>query len=275
MPHPIAMIPYANMGPYRALAPPDGCEFRDTFPRDSILALREGRVWAAAAPVGGLADLAGQVDFLGNFGIAARAESQSVLFYSDRPLDQMDRSTTLHVTDQSASSVRLLYLLLGNLNGFQNLPQLAGDGEIANGRLLIGDAALRLNLGGRTEASDDFPVERYPHVTDLAAEWYRAHRLPFVFARWVIRKDAPGEVRHALEGWLERLRENEEELVVRSVKSEAARLGIPEARMLAYQRCIRRVLNAEDLAGQELFLADFERHYREALFESAMVPSTK
>ena len=51
----IAMIPYANMAPFQEMAPPEGCEIVSCTPRESIAALREKKVFAAALPVGGFA----------------------------------------------------------------------------------------------------------------------------------------------------------------------------------------------------------------------------
>jgi hypothetical protein len=48
--HPIAHIPYANMAPFKELGPPEGCALVDCLPRDSIQALKDKRVWAAAVP---------------------------------------------------------------------------------------------------------------------------------------------------------------------------------------------------------------------------------
>ena len=62
---PIAMIPYANMAPYEALGPPANCYFVNCHPRNSIAALKERNVWAAAVPVGGLAALEGEIVSLG------------------------------------------------------------------------------------------------------------------------------------------------------------------------------------------------------------------
>jgi chorismate dehydratase len=56
---------------------------------------------------------------------------------------------TIRITGETASSVRLLYLLLGQCHGFDRLPHLAGDGQVPDGELLIGDRALVKGSGGR------------------------------------------------------------------------------------------------------------------------------
>jgi predicted solute-binding protein len=259
MSFPVAMIPYTNMAPYRELGTPAACHFVSLLPRDSIAALCRGRVVAAAVPVGGLAAVAAETDSLGPFGIAATEKSMSVLFFSDRPLGEMDAGTRVHLTPESASSVRLLYLVLGYRNGFDNLPRVVPTGRPANGELLIGDAALkrmwqrRQNGPGALGRSDDV-------VTDLAGEWYGVHGLPFVFARWVVRKDAPAAARAALEDWLAEFKSRERDLVRRAVPEAACRTGLPEGEIRAYFRMIRRSLETADLDGEARFLSEFETH---------------
>jgi predicted solute-binding protein len=75
--YPVAMIPYANMLPYRILGTPPHCCWHDYVPRDSVAALLAGKVMAAAVPVGALPGLAGWVEPLGRYGIAARESSMS------------------------------------------------------------------------------------------------------------------------------------------------------------------------------------------------------
>ena len=219
---------------------------------------------AAAVPVGGLAAVAGETEFLGPFGIAAAERSMSVLFFSDRPLGEMGAGTRIRLTIESASSVRLLYLVLGYRNGFDNLPQPAAPGETANGELLIGDTALKRMRNRRLNETDtSLPADAF--VTDLAGEWYGIHRLPFVFARWVVRKDAPTKARSALEAWLAEFRTRENELVQRAVPEAARRLGLSEEDIRLYFRVIRRSLDQSDMAGQARFLSEFEKHFTDTV----------
>ncbi|MGD8703366.1 MAG: hypothetical protein PVH26_13110, partial [Desulfosarcina sp.] len=76
---PVAMIPYANMAPYRQLGAPRDCHFVTLVPKASVDALVSGQVTAAAVPVGGMCRLAGIIETVGHFGIAAKGASMSVL----------------------------------------------------------------------------------------------------------------------------------------------------------------------------------------------------
>jgi len=249
---PIAMIPYTNMGPYRALDAPEGCCFVSCVPAQSVQAIKVGEVMAAAIPVGAMDYVADDVEPLGPFGIGARERSMSVLFFSARHFYEMGSDARIRVTEESASSVRLLFMLLESRNGPGHLPHIVGPRDPVDGELLIGDAALiRVNQLGERHG--------YLYVTDLASEWYHSRGLPFVFARWVVRKDAPEEVRSALERWLREFKKRETELVERAVSPSAAQLGVTEEYIREYFRVIRRVLDDTDLAGQAAFFSELER----------------
>ena len=246
------MIPYTNMAPYRALDAPEGCCFVSCVPAQSVQAIKVGEVMAAAVPVGAMDYVARDVEPLGPFGIGARERSMSVLFFSTRPFYEMDGTARIRVTEESASSVRLLFMLLESRNGPGRLPHIAGPGEPTDGELLIGDAAL-------IRANQLREPHGYAYVTDLATEWYHSRRLPFVFARWVVRKDAPDTVRSALNQWLEEFKRREPELVESAVSPSAAQLGVTEDYIREYFHVIRRVLDDTDLAGQDAFFAELER----------------
>ena len=259
----VAMIPYANMAPYRELSPPWECQFVPCLPRNSIQALAENDVVAAAVPVGGLAMLADKIEAIGRYGIAAKEKSMSVLFFSDRPLAKMDAKTKIRVTDESASSVRLLHLLFGYRQGFENVPRLAKENDKPNGELIIGDAALLKMKAWRKKNGNpksNHNPSPYGYVTDLASEWYKFAKLPFVFARWVIRKDAPVSVRAAIREWLAEFQAREEELARQAVPKAADQLGVSREHMRTYFQVIRRTLNTNDIAGQKKFLEEIQKH---------------
>ncbi|HSO19401.1 MAG TPA: MqnA/MqnD/SBP family protein [Desulfosarcina sp.] len=265
----VAMIPYTNMAPYRQLGPPEGCRFVPLVPRASVAALMAGEVAAAAVPVGGLHRLTGIVEPLGRFGIAAKGACMSVLLFSRCPATQLCARNTLRLTDESASSVRLLYLLLGNACGFDRLPRLAGEGQAPDAELLIGDRAL---VRGAAAGQNDDAA----YVTDLSQMWYEHYGLPFVFARWVVRKDAPQQLKAGLRSWLQRFRAEEETLVAQAIPQAAKRLALAPELVQRYFKVIRRCLDDSDMAGQQQFLGQIERFGREPFFPApAATPQTK
>jgi chorismate dehydratase len=200
------------------------------------------------------------VESVGRFGIAAEGESMSVLFFSRVPFEEMHYPRTIRVTGESASSIRLLYLLLGQVHGFSRLPHIAADGQVPDGSLLIGDRALVNGqaAGGRKSL----------FMTDLSRQWFDIHRLPFVFARWVVRRDASETIKSAISAWLDEFKAREPSLVERAVPEAASTLDIAPAIVRRYFQAIRRTLHERDIRGQQLFLRQFAELGRSPLFQT-------
>ncbi len=247
----VGMIPYTNMEPFRLMGPPQGGQFVSCLPKDSIGTLLAGRIVAAAVPVGGLPQLSGVAESLGCFGIAAGRASMSVLLFSRQPFEQLQRPMTLALTSESASSVRLLYILFRQRLSPSQVPWQVPDHGRADGCLLIGDKALEW----RKRFLEQSMVEGFGNMADLAVLWRHHFGHPFVFARWVVRCDAPDGVRKSLMGWLENFRRRENELLEKAAIICARRLAMPEDEMRKYFHTLRRCLTASDLEGQKLFLA--------------------
>ncbi len=239
------MIPYANMAPVRALGCPAGFTFIYITPRQSVDALIDGRVVAAALPTGALLAKKDHVEPLGAYGVAASGSVGSVFLYSKKDINALCSSDQIHLTGQSATSVLLLYLVLRFGRQKNAMPGLCAEQSNSDAMLLIGDDAL---------------VERekngYPFCYDLATLWYDRFQKPMVFCRWVVRRDASSEVKARLLAWLGELDRRDNELVEQSALNEARRLGVAREKMLAYLKGMHRVFDAEDLAGQELFLKE-------------------
>lgn len=252
----VSMIPYANMAPYTCLGNPPGCDLAELVPSASVQALLKGKIVAAAVPVGALPMLGDTVEMLGRFGIGAKGQVDSVMLFSRVPISELARPRKIFLTSQSATSVRLSCLLLGYALGFENLPYAANDEADADAVLLIGDEALIR----KQEAKD-------PHIIDLVTEWERIHGTPFVFARWVIRTDAPAKLKHDLTAWLNGLVGNEDTYIREVTPREAARVGLPEGEMATYLKGIRRVLHEDDLRGQSIFLSELKDKVPPHLFE--------
>jgi chorismate dehydratase len=121
---------------------------------------------------------------LPDLSITACGAVKSVLLFASCPLVEL-AGRSIAVTGESATSVHLLQILLGEVCGFDRLhlqrPDRPVEDIIAAGGagLLIGDRALRAAKAGLA-----------PYAYDLGALWHAFSGLPFVFALWIVRRDA-------------------------------------------------------------------------------------
>ncbi len=152
-------------------------------PRELARLCREGSVDVGPVPVVEWFDMEDEFEPLGDMGIATFGPVQSVLLFSRRPLEELD-GAVVGITSESSTSIRLLRLVLEQRHGVHPVDYLRGAGADAavDAFLTIGDDALRRGQAGEPG---------FPHVVDLCEAWGGWQRLPFVFARWIIRRALP------------------------------------------------------------------------------------
>jgi chorismate dehydratase len=114
-------------------------------------------------------------------GIACHGPVRSILLVSSRPPAEI---RTLAADSSSRTSVQLARVVLERRYGANPViaphpPDLEAMLQVADAALLIGDPALRIDIGSG-------PYRIY----DLGAEWASMTGLPMVFAVWAGRKDA-------------------------------------------------------------------------------------
>ena len=123
---------------------------------------------------------------LPNHSISAFDEVQSVLFFSSTPLEELD-GQKIYLTGESATSVHLLYVILREFYGCQTIdscvPDQLAESFLNEGKpvLLIGDRALKASLTVGPEKGRQY---------DLAQLWHQHTGLPFVFALWIVHRQA-------------------------------------------------------------------------------------
>jgi chorismate dehydratase len=111
-------------------------------------------------------------------------EMKSVLFLSQTPWEGLD-GVPVALSRDSATSNALFRLLCARRYGVRpaliggRVPPEEAEADAAQGRVFIGDRALREAFSGR-----------WAYRYDLAGEWARWHDLPFSFGLWIIRRDA-------------------------------------------------------------------------------------
>jgi chorismate dehydratase len=130
-----------------------------------------------------------------------------------------------------STSVRLRKVLLANVwearpERFTTIDRAKNDAF-----LLIGDDALRARNG----------VAEFPHVADLGGVWTEWTGLPFVFARWVARRDLRGADRDRLCALLEHAMAKNWKQLDRIAVPRAAELGMTVAEVREYLEGFRFV----------------------------------
>ena len=129
--------------------------------------------------------------------IATRDQVKSVMLFSNHGWRDLE-GKLIGVTDETATSVRLLQVLLEKKNGvkalFERLHAGVNDYSPYDAVLLIGDEALRRNKSG---------LRGFELVFDLAKEWYDWKKMPFVFAVWVVKKSLGTEKKEELRSLIE------------------------------------------------------------------------
>jgi chorismate dehydratase len=174
----LGRIPYLNSEVFYQDFPLDLVELRDFVPSALSRAARRGEVDVGPVPLVTCFELEDQFMPLGDFGIAVKDKARSVLLFSQQPIDQLNGSR-IGVTGESSTSVRLLKILLSERYGSRDVEYVSTKEPQSDAILLIGDAALNNRAG----------LPSYQRVYDLAELWKGWTGLPFVFARWIVRRD--------------------------------------------------------------------------------------
>ncbi len=187
---------------------------------------------------------------LPDLSISCRGAVRSVLLLSQTPVEQLSGQTIL-VSSQSHTSVALLRILLTTKLGMTaafrhgNCTEALAAGEPPVAMLVIGDEALRLR---------EHP--RYPYRWDLGEAWHAWTGLPFVFALWVMQRQALERWNGALEEALESLssakewgRTHLDEICCQALKEGI--LNLPQ--LQDYYRCLNYDLNRDETLGMEQF----------------------
>jgi predicted solute-binding protein len=137
--------------------------------------LAAGRLQAALAPLAEVLENAGAYHIVNGYAIGSLLTVYSVVLAHMLPVV---RIKTVALDPASKTSNHLLRVLLQKY--YRLNPVYVSPDEAAEGQLLIGDPAIAYR--------QSHPDERY---LDLAQSWHAHTGLPFVFAVWAVRRDAP------------------------------------------------------------------------------------
>lgn len=229
-------IDYSNCVPVHALLlerrRPEGVELVMGVPSDLNEALLVGRVDVAPCSSIEYARHADQYVLLPDLAIGSDGAVGSILLESAVPFEDLS-GHEIWLPTASASSVVLLRSLLevrlGVTPRYAWFHQAdAGDpvGVHAAAVLRIGDVALRRVT----------PPERY--VMDLGAAWKEWTGLPFAYALWQARADAPAAELEHLHSLLLESRDHFETHAEELAGRHAGRFGLEPGRLLRYWRSL-------------------------------------
>jgi chorismate dehydratase len=172
----VGKVRYLNTVPlfYRL----EGFEIVEGHPTELVKRLRSGDIDAGI--VSSVEYFFNPEDYfvLPDLSISSAGKVCSVLLLSDKPVENLRR---VKITSSSLTSRYLLYYLFKEIYRIDFEEVSFG----AEAELLIGDEALDLRSS-------------YSYVYDLGEEWFKHTGLPFVYALFLVRREAPREAVHKL-----------------------------------------------------------------------------
>jgi chorismate dehydratase len=172
----VGRIPYLSCEPFYFEMERRGIELYDFVPSALAGAVARGEIDAAPMPLVECFRLDEQFRFLSGFCLATIRKAGSVVLHSKSPIHKLT-GARIGIPGEAVTAFRLLQVVLGLKHHVQAAAYVTLD-DAYDALLLIGSEGLRQRHG----AWD------YPHTYDLGEEWAQWTGLPFVFARWVIRK---------------------------------------------------------------------------------------
>jgi chorismate dehydratase len=183
----IGHVPYLYAEPFYFDMARRGMAFYECVPGAVAVAAANGAIDAGPVPVVDCVRLEDRFEPVAGFCVASVQRAGSSLLYSTRPITAL-AGAHIAVTDEAASALRLLQVLL-HLK-YQVQPAAYGPLQATHDAfLLIGNQALRQRRG----------APGFPYTYDLGAEWHAWTGLPFVFARWMVRKEVAAKDKALLE----------------------------------------------------------------------------
>lgn len=176
----VGRIAFLNVEPFFHFWPSDAFTLVHKPPRQLGELAATGGVDAGPLPIVDCWRLEDSFEPVGRWCIASKERSGSVFVISKKPFAELNHAT-IGVTEDTSTSVLLATLLLRHRLGL-DVQFRRGFRSSDDAWLAIGDQALGFLWKPETRP--------WPHVTDLATEWWNWHHRPFVFARWVARRAA-------------------------------------------------------------------------------------
>lgn len=186
----VGEIPYLNCLPFFwRKEGAETLEFLQAPPKKLGELARSGKILAAPFSLIDSLLIAPLFTPLADLGIVAKTAARSVILFSKKPILSLNHQP-VGITSETATSSELLRLIC-HKRYFVHPEYRMGFSENDTARLLIGDGAIR-------ELELNHKKEHWPYIFDLGQEWFDWQKSSFVFARWMIRKDANAATKELL-----------------------------------------------------------------------------
>jgi len=186
----VGRIPYLSCEPFYFTMERRGMALYDVVPGALAEAVAQGKIDAGPLPLVDCFRLDERFRFLSGFCVATIRKAGSVVLHAKHPIQELT-GARIGIPGEAATSFRLLQVLLALKYQIPSVAYGPRD-DASDACLLIGNAGLRQRYG----------LLDYPHTYDLGTEWSQWTGLPFVFVRWVIRKDLDRKAASVLEDTL-------------------------------------------------------------------------
>jgi aminodeoxyfutalosine synthase len=242
----VGKIPYLNSVPFYAHFDRQRFRILPVVPRRMGILSQQGEL--DAGPFS-LMDFVRQRDTLELMGwcIATRDQVKSVMLFSKGGWADL-QGKTIGITDDTATSVQLLKVLLEKKHGIrarlQRLHTGVNDYSRFDAVLLIGDEALRRNKLG---------LHGFELVYDLAREWYDWQKLPFVFAVWAMKKSLSEQTKSDLKEAVRESLEVSESDFVSVAREHGRRIGLTDEETREYLEGFNYRLGERERVAIDLF----------------------
>ena len=256
----VGHIKYINCAPFFHYLPECGfnCTIVDGVPSHLNRLLAAGGVDVSPSSSFEYARNWREYLLLPELSISACGPVRSVLLFSGRPIETLGGSA-IALTGDSATSVNLLKIILREFYDLRDcrcaVPEGPVEAVIAEGgsALLIGDRALR---AAQQKAA--------PYIYDLAEIWLQQTGLPFVFALWILRRQAAREKAEDVRTLHEQLKCSRERAFASLetlAKATPEREWMGEGGLIDYWNCMSYELGEAHLEGLRFYFHLCARHH--------------
>jgi len=173
----IGEISYANVFPiFNMLKKYEGLKFISAFPSFLNRAVREGGVDVTPCSSIEYARNSDNYFIIPDISISSKVQVKSVCLFSNYDISYLGNKN-IFLTSESGTSVVLLKIILKKF--YQMKVNFTIDESNADAYLYIGDKALF-----------EYYKKGFKYIYDLGAQWNNFTGLPFVYALWLVTKEA-------------------------------------------------------------------------------------